>query len=169
MRKLSTVTLGLVLALVTANLFAQAKIAVVDPDRIMDESKEGKRIQAQLKVFYDQKQGEITAREAEIKALEEKLKDPKYADDKKEEWRATFNQKFYEYQAFAKAAQEEMENRQNKNLADLQTKVNGIVTKYAAAKGVSVVLVKRLCVYSADALDITTDVIAEMDKAFPGT
>lgn len=169
MRKLSTVALALALTVVTANLFAQAKIAVVDPDRIMEESKEGKRIQSQLKVFYDQKQGEITAREAEIKALEEKLKDPKYADDKKEEWRATFNQKFYEYQAFAKAAQEEMETRQSKSLSDLQVKVNAIVVKYAAAKSVSVVLVKRLCVYSADALDITGDIIAEMDKAYPGT
>lgn len=168
MRKLLTVGFGLALALVTANLFAQAKIAVVDPERIMDQSREGKRIQTTLKTFHDQKQGEITAREAEIKALEEKLKDPKYAEDKKEEWRATFNQKVYEYQAFAKAAQEEMEARQGKALGELQDKVNAVVNKYAAAKGFSLVLVKRLCVYSSDALDITGDIVVEMDKAYPG-
>ncbi len=168
MRKSLTAGFALALSLVAASAFAQLKIAVVEPDRIMDESKEGKRIQAQLKSYHDQKQNEITAKEAEIKVLEEKLKDPKYAEDKKEEWRAAFNQKVYEYQAFAKAAQEEMENKQNKALSELQNKVNAVVTKYAAAKGFSLVFVKRLVVYNAEALDITTEIVAEMDKAYPG-
>lgn len=168
MRKLMTTGFVLALALVSANLFAQTKIAVIDPDRIASEAKEGKRIQSVLKGFHEQKQGEITAREAEIRAMEEKLKDPKISDEKKEELQSKYTAKMYEYQAFGKAAQEEMEGRQGKALGELQEKINGIVTKYATAKGFTLVLMKRFCVYSADALDITTDIIAEMDKAYPG-
>ena len=168
MRKLLTAGFAFALTLVAANAFAQIKLAVVEPERIMDESKEGKRIQAQLKSYHDQKQGEITAKEAELKALDEKAKDPKLADDKKEELGNQFKQKYYEYQAFAKASQEDMEGRQNKALQDLQAKVSAVVSKYAASKGLSMVLVKRMCLYNADALDITSEIIAEMDKAYPG-
>ena len=168
MKKLLNAGFAFALTLMAVNAFAQMKLAVVEPERIMDESKEGKRVQAQLKAYHDQKQGEITAKEAELKALDEKAKDPKLADDKKEELANQFKQKYYEYQAFAKASQEDMESRQNKALQDLQVKISAVVSKYAASKGLSLVLSKRICLYNADALDVTSDIIAEMDKAYPG-
>ncbi len=75
----------------------------------------------------------------------------------------------YEYQAFAKAAQDEMEGRSQKLQQDFQGKLAGVIAKYAQAKGISMVVEKSVTLFSADSLDITADVIAEMNKAYPGT
>ena len=169
MRKWAAFAVAATLSLVTAGAFAQAKIAVVDTGRVASESKEGKKIQATLKAFHDQKQAEISAKESELKALEDRGKDPKISDDKKEEARNQFTQKMYEYQAFAKAAQDEMDGRQQKLQQDFQQKIVVVINKYAQSKGVSLVVEKGICLYTADALDSTDDVIAAMNVAYPGT
>jgi outer membrane protein len=169
MRKLIPVALAALCSLASLGVMAQAKIAVVDTMRVAGESKYGLKIQSQLKSFHDQKQGEITTREADLKALEEKAKDPKISDDKKDELRSQFNQKMYEYQAFAKAAQDEMEARSQKMQADFQEKLQGVIGQYAQSKGYAMVLEKSICLYNAEALDITQEVIAALNQAYPGT
>ena len=62
MRKWATVLLAAALTLTGLSLFAQAKIAVVDTMKVANESKEGKKIQASLKAYHDQKQAECRAR-----------------------------------------------------------------------------------------------------------
>jgi len=169
MRKWATILLAAALTLTGVSIFAQAKIAVVDTMRVANECKEGKKIQATLKVYHDQKQGEISAKEADLKKLEEQGKDPKISDEKKDEIRTQFNQKLYEYQAFAKAAQDEMETKTQKMQGEFQEKLQKVIASYAEAKGFSIVVEKGICLYTADTLEVTSDVIAKMNEAFPGT
>lgn len=169
MRRILFLTV-LVIFLLSINLFSQQlKIAVVDPQQIIEKSKEGQRIKNYLQDFFDKKQSEINAKEAELKALEEKIKDPKISEEKKDELRSQFQQKLYEAQGFVKSAQEDMEARSAKMKDEFGNKLADIIEKYAKAKGYTLVIEKALCLYSADALDITQDIIAEMDKAYPGT
>jgi outer membrane protein len=170
MRKRITLALVAALCLAATSLFAQqsTKIGIVDTMKIANESKEGKRIQSSLKAYRDQKQNEINSKEAELKALEEKIKDPKFADDKKDEYRQQYNEKMYAYQAFAKAAQDEMEGRTEKMQGEFQGKLQQVIAKYAQAKGFSLIVEKGICLYNADTLDVTPDVIAEMNKSYPG-
>lgn len=169
MRKFLIVGLAAALCLAATTLFAQStKIGIVDTMKIANDSKEGKRIQSSLKTYRDQKQNEINSKEAELKALEEKIKDPKFADDKKDEYRVQYNEKMYAYQAFAKSAQDEMEGRTEKMQGEFQGKLQQIIAKYAQAKGFSLIVEKGICLYNADTLDVTPDVIAEMNKAYPG-
>ena len=74
----------------------------------------------------------------------------------------------YEYQAFAKSAQDELESRSQKMQNDFQGKLAGVIAKYSQAKGISVVVEKGICLFNADSLEITTDIIAEMNKSYPG-
>jgi outer membrane protein len=168
MRKFLVVFSVLIISMVSLSIFAQAKIAVVNPQQIIEKSKEGQRIKSFLQTFFDSKQTDISAKEAELKALDEKIKDPKIADDKKEDMRAQFQQKLYEAQAFAKSSQDEMDQKSAKMKEDFGTKLDEVVKKYAASKGLSLVVEKNLCLYASDALDVTTDIIGEMDKAYPG-
>jgi Skp family chaperone for outer membrane proteins len=171
MRHWVSFAIGATLTLVSAGVFAQAqtKIAVLDTMKVANESKEGKKIQAALKDYHDKKQAEISAKESDLKALEDKSKDPKISDTAKDELRNQFTQKMYEYQAFAKAAQDEMENRSQKMQNDFQGKLAGVIAKYAQAKAISVVVEKGICLFNADSLEVTTDIIAEMNKSYPGT
>lgn len=170
MRHWVSFAIGATLTLISAGAFAQAqtKIAVLDTMKVANESKEGKKIQAALKDYHDKKQSEISAKEADLKVLEDKSKDPKISDTAKDELRNQFTQKMYEYQAFAKAAQDEMENRSQKMQNDFQGKLAGVIAKYAQAKGISVVVEKGICLFNADSLEVTIDIIAEMNKSYPG-
>ena len=169
MRKTIVVLLTLVLSMLTVTILSQQlKIAVVDPQVIIEKSKEGQRIRNTLQSFFDSKQSEINAKQAELKTLDEKIKDPKIAEDKKDDLKAEFQQKLYETQAFAKAAQDEMDARSSKMREEFGLKLETIVKKHAASKGFSLVLEKNLCLFVSDALDVTLDIVAEMDKAYPG-
>lgn len=170
MQKWATLAVAATLTLVSAAAFAQAqqKVAVVEMMKVANECKEGKKIQATLKDYHDKKQGEINAKEADLKALEDKSKDPKISDASKDDLRNQFTQKMYEYQAFAKAAQDEMESRSQKLQQEFQGKLAGVISKYAQSKGISMVVEKSVTLFSADSLDITADIIAEMNKAYPG-
>jgi outer membrane protein len=169
MRKWATCLVAAALTLAGLSIFAQAKIAVVDTMRVANDSKEGKKIQTTLKAYHDQKQAEISTKEAALKALEDQGKDPKISDEKKDEIRTQFNQKLYEYQAYAKAAQDEMEQKTQKMQGDFQEKLAKVIASYAEAKGFSIVVEKGICLYTADTLEVTGDVITKMNEAYPGT
>ena len=169
MRKSLVFLSTIVITMLSLSVLAQqVKIAVVNPQQVIEKSKEGQRIKSTLQGFFDSKQTDINAKESELKALDEKLKDPKIADDKKEDMRAQFQQKLYEAQAFAKSSQDEMDNRSAKMKEDFGQKLDDVVKKYAASKNISLVIEKNLCLYAADSLDVTLDIISEMDKAYPG-
>ena len=169
MRKFLVIFSAMLFSMISVSLFAQQlKIAVVDPQQIIEKSKEGQRIKITLQGFFDGKQTEINAKETELKTLDEKIKDPKIADDKKDDMRAQFQQKLYEAQAYAKASQDEMDQRSAKMKQEFGDKLDGVVQKYAASKGFSFIIEKNLCLFASPALDVTADIIVEMDKAYPG-
>jgi len=147
---------------------AQVKIGVVDTLRIANESEEGKRAHTALKAYHEQKQGEITAKESELKALEEKIKDPKFAEEKKDEYRSLYNQKLYEYQAFARAAQDDMDTRTQKQQGEFQQKLEEVIRRYASANGYHLILEMGLCLFNAESLDLTNVIMEEMNRAYPG-
>jgi outer membrane protein len=169
MRKLATLIAAAVFTLTGLTLFAQAKIVVVDTMKVASDCKEGKKIQAILKAFHDQKQSDITAKETALKALEEQGKDPKISAEKQEEIRTQFNNKLYEYQAFAKASQDEMEAKTQKLQGEFQEKLGKVIQSYAEAKSISLIVEKGICLYNADTMEATADIVAAMNQAYPGT
>ncbi len=169
MRKTIAVLLTVVVSMLTVSVFSQQiKIAVIDPQVIIEKSKEGQRIKGLLQSFFDLKQSELKAKESDLKMLDEKIKDPKIAEDKKDDLRSEFQQKYYEAQALAKSAQDDMDARSAKMKDEFGAKLDAVIKKYAAAKGYSLIIEKNLCLFAADALDVTQDIIIEMDKAYPG-
>jgi Skp family chaperone for outer membrane proteins len=62
-----------------------------------------------------------------------------------------------------------MEARSQKMQADFQEKLQGVIGQYAQSKGYAMVLEKSICLYNAEALDITQEVIAALNQAYPGT
>ncbi|MHC4430087.1 MAG: OmpH family outer membrane protein, partial [Planctomycetota bacterium] len=76
MRKLTIPCVALLaIALLAPPPLAQAplKVAVFDPQRVSEETIDGKRLQAELKAVSDQKQQQLTAMEDEIKGLQQQL------------------------------------------------------------------------------------------------
>ncbi|MEJ2367232.1 MAG: OmpH family outer membrane protein, partial [Acidobacteriota bacterium] len=69
----------------------------------------------------------------------------------------------------AKSAQDEWNNRKQRLQQKFAEEAQSVITAYAKTKGYSIILEKQICLYNADALDITNEVIRAMNAKYPGT
>jgi len=168
MRKLLTLTLISLGALTAIGAFAQTNIAIVDEALVYQKCLLGQKKEAELKTAYNKKKTDLEARKKALDALRQQANDPKISQEKKDAIQSKFNQKVYEVQAMTKAAQDSMQDMARKSQADFQKKLAVVISQYAHAKGFSLVLEKMGCLYNADALDITQEIIAAMNQAYPG-
>lgn len=168
MRKFLTSILVSCAALTAISAFAQAKIAVVDEALVYQKCLLGQKKEAELKSIYNKKKADLEARKKALDALKQQASDPKISQDKKDQLQSEFNQKVYEVQAMTKAAQQSMQDKARESQSDFQKKLAVVISQYAHAKGFSLVLEKMSTLYNADALEITQEIIAAMNQAYPG-
>ena len=168
MRKLLTSILVSVIALMAIGTFAQTKIAVVDFQLVYQKSLLGQKKDAELKAAYEKKKADLDARKKVLDSIRTQAQDPKISQEKKDSLQSDYTQKMYEMQAMTKAAQDAMQDMSRKSQSDFEQKLMSIISQYAHAKGFSLVLEKSGCLYRAEALDITQEIIAAMDQAYPG-
>ncbi|MCD6454919.1 MAG: OmpH family outer membrane protein [Candidatus Aminicenantes bacterium] len=162
-------TLALVILSLGGFLFSQnLKIAVIDPDKILNESKEGKKILSELQSYYQRKQAEINRRTKEVESLQQKLRTQqgilsqsalqKLADQLDEKQKAL--------KRYVDDANEEMNKLKQKKLAAFQQKMVVIINKVAKRKGILTIFDRRQLIYADPIVDISSEIIAELDKEF---
>jgi Skp family chaperone for outer membrane proteins len=156
------------------------QIGIVDMDRIGTESAIGKAyntrmqtLQGEIEAARSASQAKISKLDAEIKALQEGLdKQAAFlsedgADKKRQEIKA----KAREQQGVVDDATAEIEkmrqraqNQANTLSEELQQKIRPHVRVVAQKRGLDILLDGRSAMSLNDSLDITTDVIAEVDQ-----
>jgi len=156
------------------------QIGVVDMDRIGVESAIGKAYNARMQALQSEieaartaRQAQITKLETEIKALQEGLdKQAAFlsedgADKKRQEIKA----KTREQQAFVDDATAEIEkmrqraqNQANSLSEEVQQRIRPHVRVVAQKRGLDILLDSRSAMSLDASLDITPDVIAEVDQ-----
>ncbi|WP_201752632.1 OmpH family outer membrane protein [Sphingomonas changnyeongensis] len=176
MTKLTTIALA-ALALSAAPAVAQklpnATIAVVDTDRILRECTACRAAQTQLQAQVQQLQQrqqtlaaplqtEAQALQTQVQALQGKQPD------------AALQQRIQSLQTRQNQANEEL-NRGEQNLRSIQqhvlqqinTRLGPIIDSTLAARGASVVLDRGAVLAVAPAIDITNDVLAQLNTQLP--
>jgi Skp family chaperone for outer membrane proteins len=165
------------------------RVAIANPARIFQEIQETKDLKQAMenkgKTLGDQK----FAKEAKIKDLQanrDQLRPdaPQYADRNRELLAATM-----EYQVWMQMSQADMQSEQKRQMLNLFNKIQAAVQKVAAARGIDLVVSahnpefpenidqlnvdqvrqiinSRNVLFVKPELDISNDVIAEMDKAY---
>ncbi|TAH32718.1 MAG: OmpH family outer membrane protein [Alphaproteobacteria bacterium] len=141
------------------------KIAVVDLQAVLKDSKAGKNIQDQLDKLRKSFQDEFAKQEEKLRGQDQELNKQRAsisADDFAKK-RREFEKSVADAQRSAQDKRKQLEMAMGKATQELQGKIFQIVGKIAEDKGVTLVLTRSQVFLAQRTADITKDVIANLD------
>lgn len=151
----------------TAFASADSKIGVVDNQRVLTESKAGKKATEEFKKEQEKKQKDIEKRGADLNKQREDLmkKASVLSDEAKAKRGQEFQEAVAEHQEYIQKARLELAKKENDLLAPIAEKMKKVIERVAKEKGMSIILQANPAVaWTAPENDITADVIAAFDK-----
>jgi outer membrane protein len=151
---------------------ADLKIGVIEPQKVLDGTRNGKKIKDSLQEYVKSRQKIIDLEEEELKKIEEDLvkQSAVLSADAKKEKEETFRKRMMEYQRKVGQLNQEVQNKKKEVLEEFNKGLEQIVKGIADKEKLSLVVEKgdngagALVVYSHPSLDITDRVIKELDK-----
>ncbi len=147
--------------------YGQGKIACVDTNRILQESKLVAQAQKELRDKLIEFQTQLSAKEKKLEELKKQIESKAISQKAKEE-------KIKEYQRIESEARTLQEKAQ-KELADMKQRLENMVynrvkeaaEKLAKEKGYTGVMDCAVFIYRESEMDITTEVIKLIDASVP--
>ncbi|HTP40393.1 MAG TPA: OmpH family outer membrane protein [Steroidobacteraceae bacterium] len=156
------VAMGVAGLALTAPALADMKIGVVNSARLIQESPQGKSVQALLQTEFAARQKELQGLQIALKAKEDKLKkdgDTMSADERSrlekdlKDGSRDYSQKLQNYQ-------DDANTRQNEELSKVQSVLVEEVQNYAREQKFDLILTEA--VYANPSLDVTSGVLAAL-------
>jgi outer membrane protein len=141
---------------------AEDKIAFVDLQRALEETKDGQAAKAKLKSDFDQKQKELDAKQDELKKMKDDFdkKSSLMKDDAKQKMQQDMQQRLMQLQETYARLQGDLQKREAEATRGILAKLSGVVQKIAERDHFVMVLERSSSVvYGQPSLDITNEVI----------
>lgn len=160
---------SLILLVLLSSTFAAAdtKVAVLDVERAVAESNDGKAAVAKLKGEMDKQQKDLDAKKTELKKADEELGKqaavlkPEALAKKRQE----LEQKIQALQEFAMRAQKDLSDKERKAMVPIAEKVNKAVAAIAGRDKINLVVRREAVVWPNQSdLDITNEVIKKVNE-----
>jgi len=167
--------LGAILALAMAPWVpawgTELKIGVVEPQKILDGTKAGKKIKDSLAEYVKVRQKLIDQEEEDLKKIEEDLvkQGAVLSPEAKKEKEDSFRRRMVEYQRKVQQLNQEVQVKKKEILDEFNKSVEQIVRSIADKEKFTLVVEKSeneagsLIIYSHPSLDLTERVIKELD------
>ena len=154
-------------ALVAAGpALAQAKIGVIDVQRVVADSAVGKESLAKIQRVASGKQDEVTKRQKDLRDLETKIQEQNktLSAEALEKLQKDYQNKAVELKRFQDDAQRELEELQRKELSEFEKQVMPVIDAVAKEKGYNLVFNKFQSglLFADEASDLTDEIV----KAF---
>ena len=152
-----------ILILFAMPLFAQQVpvIAVIDAQKVVQNSEMGKKALADIKAIKDRKQQEIDQRQQSIQTMQDKLDKQKdiLSADAREKLTSDIAKSITDLRRFREDSENEIQNRLGTAIKGIEDKVLPIIQKLGAEKGYSVILSRDQLIYFNSKIDVTDEVI----------
>jgi len=143
------------------------RIAVIDTEKILLSSVAGKKAIAELKKAQEQKEGELRARQQEIKELQDKLSQGRLtlAQDKLAEMTKQLEDREIALRRLSDDATRELNKRKDDLLGGIDEKVMPVINQIGHEQGYTMIFRKfeSGLIYADDAIDITSTVVQRLD------
>lgn len=154
-------------AAATAEVPQLRKLAMVDMQRILNETKAGKRARNELEASSKSKQQKLDKKKSKLESDFAKLRSLQGQELAAAQER--LQKESMELQSTLMALQNELAQHEGKLLEKMYQNSQAIVAKLATEKGIDLVLVRddMTVLYAKNGLDITDDVIRSYDKKHP--
>ncbi|MDR3702754.1 MAG: OmpH family outer membrane protein [Candidatus Sulfopaludibacter sp.] len=148
---------------------AQIKVAVVDIQRAVFESAEITKANADMQATFKPRQDKINLLASEIQALQTQLQNSngKLTPAQETDIQANAAKKQRELKYAQDDLQSDADAYRNDTLQKSSVKMNEVIKKLAEGKGLDLVVDSQTAHFFKPALDITDEVIAAYNKAYP--
>jgi outer membrane protein len=165
-RKLAVGLMGTVAALAVLPAWADLKIAVVNPQRLVEESPQGKAVQEAMRAEFAPRQRTLQQQEQTLKAKQEKLQKDAVtmSDDQRVKADKELRDGARDLQRAEGEFNDDVTARRNEELSRLQRTLLDEVRTYAKAQNYDIVLSGEAVLYSASATDITSAVLSALQS-----
>jgi outer membrane protein len=146
------------------------KLAILDVQRVVDESDRGKKVSDEVRVFTDKKRAEVEKRllerENKAKELEKQLQSGILSDEAAKKKVDEFQKYAAEVEEFARESENEARKYANERKLEIIRSLEDIIDKLGEDRGYDIVLRYENVVYNSDRIpDITKDVTVEYDSS----
>jgi outer membrane protein len=158
---------GMVSPGLSADIF---KVAVMDQQVVIEQSKSGKRALEELKAYSTTRQKIINSDDQELKELEQTIQDGKLTDSAKQEKQSQFQAKLEAYQRRLADFNREIQQKQREMVVEYAKKVQAAAQVVGEKNGYIAVIDKgneaaiKIVLYHQPALDLTDQVVKEFDR-----
>jgi outer membrane protein len=149
----------------------EPKLGVVEPQKILEATKEGKKIKASLEDYVKTRQRLIESEEADLKKVQGDLAQgaslSQAAQEGKEE---AFRKKAVAYQRHVQELENDIQNKKREVLGEFSKKIEQIVIEIAEKEKIGLVLDKgengpgTAVLYSHPSINLTDRVIKVLDS-----
>ncbi len=148
---------------------AELKVGVLDLQRIMIESNEGKKLDTSLKAKHGEMQKDLDKKQQELVDMQKDIEKQSLmlSMDAKEDRQKEFEKKKRELAYLAQDMNEEMNKFRTEAQNELLKLIVGVVETIAKNKKFDMITERRTLLYYSEGLDITGEVIEELNKVKP--
>lgn len=146
------------------------KVAVMNQQMVVEQSKAGKRALEELKAYSMTRQKIINADDQELKELQQTIQDEKLSDSAKQEKQVQFQAKLEAYQQRLAAFNREVQQKQREMVAEYSRKIQAAAQAVGEKNGYAAIIDKgteaamKIVLYHQPALDLTDQVVKEFDR-----
>ncbi len=160
---------ALMLAVVAPRLYAQVRLAVVDMQRALLETNEGRRAKNQLKKLFEARQESLNGRQEALKRMKEDIEKQRTVVSREalqkrmDEYQKAFvdlQQNYLEYQ-------QELAQKEAELTKQILVNLQGVVRQIGTSEGFTGILDQGAVIWSPGHLDLTDRVIQEYNAAHP--
>ena len=152
-------------------LAAELKIGVFEPQKVLDQTKAGKKIKDSLQEYVKTRQKLIDMEEEELKKMEEDLvkQGAVLSAEAKKDKEEKFRLKMVEYQRKVQQLNQEVQVKKKETLDEFNKSLQQVIRGIADKDKITLVVEKgdtgagALIIYSHPSLDLTDRVIKELD------
>jgi len=159
------------LAMVSPGLSAESfKVAVMDQQMVIEQSKAGKRAVEELKGYSMARQKIVNADEQELKELQDTIQGGKLTDSAKQEKQAQLQAKAEAYQRRVADFRREVQQKQREMVIEYSKKIQSATQAVGEKTGYDAIIDKgvesavKIVIYYQPELDLTGQVVKEFDR-----
>jgi outer membrane protein len=170
MKMRRTIMVVIAIFVVNAFAFSEVKIGVINPQKIMDNTKKGIAIQKRLEKLQGEKQQKINAMQEEIKKLQKDLTSPALNNEARQKKSIELQEKQKTLKRYVEDARNEFARESKKEFLNMEKELLPLIENLGRQKGFTIIIdiTRPGVVYYDEAIDITAEVIKAVDAKYPG-
>lgn len=158
-----TLAAALMISFVAPRLYAQVRIAVVDLQRALNETEDGRQAKARLKRLFKQRQQELDRRQGELKTLKENIEKNAevWARDVLQKRAEEYQKAYIELQQQYVEFQRELAEKESEMTQVIIARMEQILRRIGQTEGYTMIVERNEggVVWVPGNLDLTDDVI----------